>query len=181
MGYGWDVEDVEDISAGPDNSHPYGKDVDHSKEAGQDKNQDGKQDETEKKKSKKEDVKDLDKEDKKKKKQKKQKDAWDPEVTKANAKAHEMPDKLFPINCPDCHKQTLYSDKMMPTGIRLGAYITLSCFGAMPFDKAVTSLHLRCMNTKCPSYWKKTGVYFTLSQTNPSKPDKHKSIFHIDR
>ena len=199
MGFGWDVDDDvfdEDESEDEDEESPYGEDEDLNADDGNP--QDGFKDEDDfeaeanaedddkgkgkKKKGDAEDVKDLDeKDDGKGKKGEKKKDPWHPDVTKAKAKQNEMPEIVFPVACPICKKKSLYSDKVMPTSIRLTLYIVGSVYGAIPVDKAVTALHLRCMNSKCKSYWKRTGDYFTINPSNPTVPEKHKFIFHVNR
>ncbi|MBQ8444537.1 MAG: hypothetical protein IJX25_04205 [Clostridia bacterium] len=173
MAFGWDVDDVEDEDEDEvDNSHPYGDDeeydeevVDEDQALEEQKPGAGQEEQTEVQ---------VETQGRKKKK-----DPWDPEVTKQLAKDNDMPDIALKMPCPKCKKMTLYSDKVMPTAIRLSVYIFLACYGAIPTNKAMTAPHFRCMNSKCKSYWKTTGDYFTLEPTG--KLERHQAIFHVNK
>ena len=110
---------------------------------------------------------------------KKKKKEPDPQEMKAEAKRNEMPDMILPLPCPKCKKKSLFFDKYVPTGIRVGIVVALACVGAVNLEKALSSIHFRCMNKKCKSNWK-TGKYFLLKPTGVLE-EKRPGIWHVPK
>lgn len=185
MGFGWDVDDdvFDEDEDDVDDEHPFGDDedfdeddvYDEDKEEEQSGGQRGnaskkqKTDDQDEKTTtgKQDDGKTLDKK------------KADPIAMKGEAKSNNMPELIFPMCCPICKQKSLFSDPVNAAGKRISVTMALACVGMINVDAALSSVHLRCMNKECKSYWKKTGEYFLIKPTGTL--EKKKSIFHIDK
>ena len=203
MGYGWDVEEVDDGDEEDlDEEHPFGEDEELEDDgpppgledgpedgveddfSGESDGEDGSSDKKSgKKKGKKKQGEadgEVEAEDVKEGGSKKKKKADpDPEQMKSIADRYGMPKEIFPIPCPKCKKKSLFIGPYVPTGIRIAVVIAAACFGAVNMDKALSSVHFRCLNPKCKSNWKQFGTYYILKPTG--KLEEKNPIWRIPK
>ena len=185
-GYGWDNEDDEENDEeleDEDNEDPYGEDDDPYGEddgyEGDEDEEEEPQDDGEKEEKKKANVKGEGKGDVKGEISGK---AKGPNMKKiiAYAKSAGFPATPLPVPCPKCKKTTLFSDKYVPTGIRIAKFIGLSCVGAASMTDAVSIARFVCLNPKCKAYYPKTGSKFMIN-AGTLKLEEKKNYFYVIR
>ncbi len=153
----------EDNSASEDNEHPYGSDPEDENEdkgdsAGNDEEKSG--------------IKGMIAGLRKKPNLKKM---------KAVASANDFGPHIPAFPCPGCKQASLFSDKIIPTGVRATVSIAKACIGVFSAEKDLNILRFVCLNSKCKHFWPRTGDKFMMNVANPGKLVLKKNPFHVNK
>lgn len=103
----------------------------------------------------------------------------DPEAMKNLAKSLGFIPEIIPRPCPICHKNSIFADKLMPTGIRIAKFVALACIGMVNVDNALQTIRFVCLNKKCKEFYKTTGTKFGIEPTT-MKLTPHHNWFYIN-
>ncbi len=153
--------DDEDNSSEEDNEHPYGDDPDDEKE-----------EEGGYKGGDKKGVKAM---------MDKLKSRPNMKKMKAIASANDFGPHVPGLLCPGCRKATLFSDKIIPTGLRIATAIAKGCIGIFSAEKDLNLLRFVCLNSSCKHYWPRTGDKFMINVANPGQMIIKKNPYHINK